>query len=90
MTHDRTSRGDNRGPLTASDGGRVTRQQIMNVLANPGYSAGQRKGRLKEALTELEQEEGRAQSEEDRRLARAIKKILDDYQAGKPISDDTL
>lgn len=91
MTDKRNTADDrNQRPLTAPDGGRISRQQLLNVLADEGYSAGQWRGWLKEVLTELEQEEGPEQSEVDQRLVRAIRKTLDDYQAGKPIADDTL
>ncbi|QDY99276.1 hypothetical protein FQ775_02205 [Nitratireductor mangrovi] len=83
-----TSNKGNDERLATPGGGKVTRQQVMNVLANPGYSADARKGRLKEALTALERD--KHLSDEDRELADAIRQILDDYQAGRPISDDVL
>lgn len=62
----------------------------MDVLADGGYSADQRKGWLKEVLTELIGEEEKNPDPNHRRMIREVKEILDDQQSGDPMSDDTL
>lgn len=68
----------------------VTREEIMDVLAHEGYSADQRKGWLKEVLTELIGEEERNPDPNQKRMIKEVKEILDDQQSGDPMSDDTL
>lgn len=78
-------------PLRAPQTGvPVTREEIKDVLANQGYSADQRKGWLKEVLTELICEERKQPDPNHRRMIKEVKEILDDQQSGDPLSDDTL
>ena len=57
----------------------VSRQEIQQILADSGYSAGQREERLKEALTILSAEEAEADGPdcERSRLIREIEATLD-------------
>lgn len=71
-------------------GAPVTREEIMDVLAREGYSADQRKGWLKEVLTELIGEEEKNPDPDQNRMITEVKQILDDQQSGDPMSDDTL
>lgn len=67
-------------------GGPITRQDIQAVLSDPGYSAPERKGRLKELLTALTDGDGPA----DRELSSEIKAILAEQVPGKSIAENDL
>jgi hypothetical protein len=67
----------------------ISEQEVQDVLADEGYSADLRKAWLKDILTELAQEGVRG-ARDRKILARAVKKIVRKYQAGKPIADDVL
>lgn len=78
-------------PLRAPHSGTpVTREEILNVLANEGYSADQRKGWLKKVLTNLTAQEADVPDMNQRRLIEEVKEILDEQQNGGPLSDDVL
>jgi hypothetical protein len=69
----------------------ITLQEIGQVLADAGYSAGERSGWLKQVLTELEQSEAGTPTPARRELIRSVKELLRDEQdAGSPIADDVL
>lgn len=68
----------------------LTREEIKAVLANEGYPAGGRKEWLKEVLTHLSKEEGKARTGDRAELAAEIKDVLDDNVPGAPKADDTL
>lgn len=63
----------------------ITRQDIQAVLSDPGYSAHDRKGRLKELLTQLTN--GR-DSADDRELVDEIKEVLGEQQPGGSLAED--
>jgi len=78
-------------PLRAPQTGTpVTRDEVMDVLADEGYSADQRKGWLKEVLTELTVEDERNPDLNRKRLIGEVKEILNEQQSGAPKSDDAL
>jgi hypothetical protein len=60
-------------------GRRVSPEEIRDVLADEGYSAGARKTRLKTVLTELQEGDG-AETAERRRLIEEINAVIDDSQ----------
>lgn len=61
------------------------------MLADEGYSASQRRGWIKEVLTDLEMEHARSPSREREKLISKVKLIIDELQDGtKPIADDLL
>jgi hypothetical protein len=68
----------------------VTLEEIQDVLNDDGYSANQRKGWLKEVLTDLQNLRSQQHSGELDELIEGIKGIIANHQNGRPISDDTL
>ncbi len=66
----------------------ITLQEIQDALADEGYSANQRKGWLKELLTDLERAQAADPSGDHAELVGEIKEIIRRYQHGKPMSDD--
>lgn len=75
---------------TYRPGGRVTLQEIQDVLAHGGYSADKREAWLKELLTDVTQEQSKTPSPAKEKLIAAIKAIIDANQKGKAIADDVL
>lgn len=65
----------------------ITRQDIQDVLSDPGYSAHDRKGRLKELLTEVT---NRRNDPGNRELIDEIKNVLGEQQPGKSLAEDDL
>lgn len=63
----------------------VTRQELQQILADRGYSAGAREEKLKEALTELTQAEADAQNPDPERseMIRTIRHTLDVQAKGQ-------
>ena len=62
-------------------GRRVSPEEIRDVLADEGYSAGARKAWLKTVLTELQEGDGSgAETAERRRLIEEINAVIDDSQ----------
>lgn len=63
----------------------VDRQEILQLLADSGYSGGRREDRLKEILTELTQAEADAQHPDPERsgLIREIRSTLDRQAKGQ-------
>lgn len=68
----------------------ITRNEILDVLADEGYSAGSRKNWLKQVLTRLTAEDGDDPGQDRQHLIDEIKKILDQQIPGDPEADDTL
>jgi hypothetical protein len=68
----------------------ITREEIMYVLADEGYSADQRMGWLKEILTQLTAQEASLPVEQRKELISEIKAILDVQLANDPMADDVL
>ena len=68
----------------------MSRTEIMDVLADEGYSAGGRKGWLKKVLTRLAKSQQQAPDGKRAELVSEIKDILDDNVSGKPEAEDTL
>lgn len=77
-------------PPKSADGRWPSPQEIQDLLADEGYSADDRKGWLKEVLTDLETEHAARPSDDKRQLLDDIKSIADTYQSGKPVTDDVL
>jgi hypothetical protein len=71
-------------------GGDVTRQELEDVLVDGGYSADRRKGRLKEILTRLVQEQTEFPNGDREAMIEEVKAIIDEHQHGKPIAEDIL
>lgn len=69
---------DNSPPLvgTFREGADITMQEIQDVLADPGYSADQRKEWLKEVLTDLEKQHSRMPSGDRAKLIASIRDIV--------------
>ena len=67
-----------------------TEEEIEEIIRDPGYSAGKRKSKLKEILTEIQSDKETRSDPERDRLLRLVKESIDDLQDGKPIADDTL
>lgn len=63
----------------------VSRQEIQQLLADQGYSAGDREERLKEALTVLTSEQADAEHPDEERsaLIKDIRKSLDRQAQGQ-------
>jgi hypothetical protein len=68
----------------------VTLDEIQDVMADVGYSADQRKGWLKEVLTELTKEQSERPKKDRARLIEIVKEIADDNQNGKPLARDAI
>lgn len=68
----------------------LSREEIMDVLADEGYSAGDRKEWLKKVLTRLAQEPQDGPDADRDALVREIKRVLDRNIPGEPEADDTL
>lgn len=69
-------------------GGGVSRQELEDVLADEGYSADRRKGRLKEILTRLVQEQEVSLNGDRAAMIEEVKAIIDEHQHRKPIAED--
>ncbi|MBI1251837.1 MAG: hypothetical protein GC189_10225 [Alphaproteobacteria bacterium] len=76
-------------PPLHHDGNPITVEDINEVLANEGYSADQRKGWLKEVLTELTSRNRDDAPGRDHLVAH-IKAILNDNQDGEPIAEEAI
>jgi hypothetical protein len=72
------------------EGVTITRNEILDVLADEGYSAGQRKNWLKGVLTRLTADESTAPNSDRQHLIDEIKTILHQQIPGHPDADDTL
>ena len=88
MADDRRRPKDEPELSSAPESRAVTPEEIQDVLADPGYSAGDRKSWLIEALADL-QRDG-ASTHEHQKVINEIKRAIDDNQKDKPVSDDTL
>ena len=71
-------------------GDRISLDEIREVMADTGYSADQRKGWLKNVLTDLAQQQTGSPSSARSELIETVKQIIDDNQSGKPIARDVL
>lgn len=71
-------------------GDRITRNEIFEILADEGYSAGDRKAWLRQVLTQLAGPSHNASDPDREALVEEIKTILDRQVPGKPEADDTL
>jgi hypothetical protein len=67
----------------------VSRQELHDVLMDPGYSAGRRKAWLKKALTQLQQQDNAAASPETSEMISEVKRAIRSLQPQKPVSDKT-
>lgn len=68
----------------------LSRNEIMDVLADDGYSAGGRKEWIKTVLTRLAKEQVANPNKKRAELVSEIKNILDENVSGDPKADDTL
>lgn len=68
----------------------LSRNEIMEVLANDGYPAGRRKEWLNEVLTRLAKEQQEEPDANRAELVAEIKAILNDNVTGKSQAEDTL
>jgi hypothetical protein len=68
----------------------VSRQELHDVLMDPGYSAGRRKAWLKKMLTQLQQQNDTAPSPETSEMISEVKGAIRSLQPQKPVSDKTL
>lgn len=68
----------------------LSRDEILDVLADEGYPAGGRKGWLKSVLTRLTQEEQKSPDRKRAELVSEIKDVLNENVSGVPKADDTL
>ena len=68
----------------------VTPEEIRQILADGGYSAGARSGWLKTLLTDITSENSDVSDPNRAKLVEMIKEILDESQDGRTIADDTL
>ncbi len=71
-------------------GKNLTRNEIMDVLADEGYSASRRKGWLKQVLTRLETEQHESPNSTRAALVAEITDILKENVPGDPKADDSL
>lgn len=71
-------------------GKNLTRNEIMDVLADEGYSASRRKGWLKQVLTRLETEQHENPNSTRAELVAEITDILKENVPGDPKADDSL
>jgi hypothetical protein len=68
----------------------VSRQELHDVLMDPGYSAGRRKAWLKKVLTQLQQQSEAGPSPETSEMISEVKSAIRSLQPQKPVSDKTL
>lgn len=73
-----------------SDDEPITRNEIMDVLADEGYSADSRKDWLKKVLTRLVTQQSETPSSDQQHLIDEIKAILRRQVPGDPKAEDTL
>lgn len=73
-----------------TSGAEVTREEIKAILADEGYSAGQRETWLKSVLTEITKQNRKQPNEARRRLIEEVKTVVDNFQSGASITDETL
>ena len=81
----KTSRSDRQAGAVST----VSRQELQDVLMDPGYSAGRRKAWLKKALTQLQQQDHAAASPETSEMISEVKRAIRSLQPQKPMSDKT-
>jgi hypothetical protein len=67
----------------------ISRQELHDVLMDPGYSAGRRKAWLKKVLTQLQQENEAAPSPQTSEMISEVKGAIRSLQPQKPMSDKT-
>lgn len=72
------------------EGQLVSRNEIMDVLANEGYSSEARKDWLKSVLTRIAGEGHDQANPERQALVEEIREILNRQISGKPQANDTL
>lgn len=68
----------------------LSRNEIMDILADEGYSAGGRKGWLKRVLTRLATEQQENPDANRAELVEEIKDILNENVSGDSEAEDTL
>lgn len=68
----------------------VTREEIRQLLSDNGYSGNDRNDRLKEALTELSQEDGKSADPETSALLSEVRKALRNSQSTETDTRDDL
>jgi hypothetical protein len=68
----------------------ISPDEIRDVLADEGYSAGERKNWLKTVLTEIQKERPELPAAERNRLMDEVRSVIGANQDGKPIADDVL
>ena len=69
---------------------RITLDEIQDVMADTGYSADQRKGWLKQVLTDLAMRESEEPSPDRAQMIETVKQIIDDNVEGTPVIKDVL
>lgn len=69
-------------------GAHLSREEIEDIIVDPGYSADQRKGWLKQVLADLTRQQSGSPSSEQEQLIEMVKQAIDDQQDGKPIATD--
>ena len=68
----------------------VSRQELQDVLMDPGYSAGQRKAWLKNVLTRLQRQNNTAANPETSEMISEVKDAIRSLQPEKPLSDKVM
>lgn len=81
---------DTSGPPTSTERWPPSRNEILDVMADEGYSADSRKAWLKVVLTRISQEQETDPDPEREYLMKEIKEILHVQVSAKPEADDTL
>jgi hypothetical protein len=69
-------------------GQRISREEVMNILADEGYSADQRKGWLKEVLTQISGDDANPSDPEHAKLAEEIRAILGEQLDRPSVAED--
>ncbi|MCV2869087.1 hypothetical protein OEW28_10660 [Defluviimonas sp. WL0002] len=72
------------------EGDRISRNELLDVLADEGYSAERRKAWLKQVLTRLTNEQNEDPDPDREHLVTEIKRILHRQISDKTEADDTL
>ena len=72
------------------DGRQISRNEILDVMADEGYSAAERKTGLKKVLTQVAKAQTENPGPDPAKLQSGIRDILHRQVSSRPEADDTL
>lgn len=80
---------DGKSELRApTHGKKITRNEILDVMADEGYAADDRKAWLKDVLTQVSQDDEGRTDPDRQKLMQEIREILHNHVSDRPEADD--